>query len=348
MKAVKKYSEGGIHFKLVEVDEPALQNGNDVKIEIDSIGICTSDIHVLHGAMEMPDGNIVGHEFSGRIIEMGNSVNKAFSIGDRVVCELAKGACFNCKLCHSGHYELCPQKQPPGWKSQGIYTRYTVQPDYCLHKVPESVPMDVAALTEPVAICTYGILERGRIQKEDFTVIYGMGPIGLLSLITLLDYGLKNVICVTSTRHSTARLDLAVELGATQVFSTEQDIPKEVLKLNNGWKADCVIDCSGAPQAINQGLSLLNKGGKFIALGITNESQISFSFNTAILNVLDVIFSATSSHTAWNKAIGILERNPEKIKKVITHTFPLSEWQRAYQKVENREAIKVILTPILV
>src|SRR5690606_29444508 len=150
MKAIKKYSQGGIHFKLVDVEEPDILSDGEVKIEIDSIGLCTSDIHVLHGSMQMPDDNIVGHECSGRIVAMGKGVRENFSVGDRVVFELAKGACFYCKMCLSGHYELCPRKQPPGWKSQGVYTRYTVQPDYCLHKVPDGVPMDVAALTEPL------------------------------------------------------------------------------------------------------------------------------------------------------------------------------------------------------
>jgi len=106
MKAVKKYSDKDIYFELVDEREPAIQKDEDVKIKIDAIGICTSDIHVLHGDMEMPDGNTVGHEFSGTVVETGASVTSV-KPGDKVVCELAKGACMQCKMCKSGHYELC-------------------------------------------------------------------------------------------------------------------------------------------------------------------------------------------------------------------------------------------------
>ncbi|HEX2536313.1 MAG TPA: alcohol dehydrogenase catalytic domain-containing protein, partial [Chitinophagaceae bacterium] len=103
MKAVKKFSDNGVYFKMVDEPVPAVVNDNDVKIRIDAIGICTSDIHVLHGTMTMPDGNTVGHEYTGTVVEVGPGVQR-IRPGDRVVCENAKGACFQCKLCRSGHY----------------------------------------------------------------------------------------------------------------------------------------------------------------------------------------------------------------------------------------------------
>jgi len=140
MISLKKYTENGNPvFKLAEDIEPALQNTNDVKIAITHIGICSSDIHVLHGAMNMPDGNTVGHECCGIVTDTGKKV-KTVKPGDRVVFELAKGACQKCKICKSGHYELCPSKTPPGWASQGVYTEFTVQPEFCVHKISKNIP----------------------------------------------------------------------------------------------------------------------------------------------------------------------------------------------------------------
>ncbi|MGI8637313.1 MAG: zinc-dependent alcohol dehydrogenase [Segetibacter sp.] len=342
MKAVKKFSDKGVYYKTVDEPVPEIENDTDVKIQIDAIGICTSDLHVLHGTMTMPDGNTVGHEYTGTVVEVGSAVRKVVK-GDRVVCENAKSACFKCKLCLSGHYELCPHKRSPGWFSQGVYTEYTIQPEYCVHKIPMDMAREVAAVAEPFAICVYGVLERGRFQKDDFTVIYGMGPIGLFTLITLVDLGAKNVVCVASTRKNKVRYDLAHELGASAVLLTEDDIPARVKELNDGWGADCVIDCSGDPNAINEGIGLLRKGGKFIALGIAHDALIPFAFNQAVLSVIEMVFSATSSHDAWIKVIGILERNEEKVKKVITHQYPLIEWETAYEKIANREAVKAVL-----
>ena len=342
MKAVKKFSDKGVYFKTVDEEEPQIANDTDVKIQIDAIGICTSDIHVLHRTMTMPDGNIVGHEYTGTVVEVGSAV-KNIVVGDRVVCENAKGACFKCKLCLSGHYELCPDKKSPGWFSQGVYTEYTIQPEYCVHKIPQNMAREVAAVAEPFAICVYGVLERGRFQKDDFTVIYGMGPIGLFTLISLVDLGAKNIVCVASTRRNKTRYELAKELGATAVLSTDEDIPKRIKEMNGGWGADCVIDCSGDRNAINEGIGLLRKGGKFIALGLSHDALIPFAFNQAILSVIEIVFSATSSHDAWIKVLRILERNEEKVKKVVTHQYPLLDWETAYQKIENREAIKAVL-----
>ena len=159
------------------------------------IGICTSDVHVLHGAMHMPDGNIVGHEFTGRVEACGSAVDD-LAVGQRVICELAKGACLVCETCTSGHYEFCPQKQPPGWASQGIYASHTIQPRYCVHPIADSVPAAVAALAEPVAICVYGLIERARVDRDWKTVIYGMGPIGLLSVLVLRDLGMQDITVV--------------------------------------------------------------------------------------------------------------------------------------------------------
>ena len=342
MKAVKKFTGTDVYFKLVDEPVPEIEQDTDVKIKIEAIGICTSDLHVLHGTMQMPDGNTVGHEYTGTVVEVGPAVRSVVP-GDRVVCENAKGACMKCKVCRTGHYELCPHKRSPGWFSQGVYTEYTIQPEYCVHKIPASLSVEVASLAEPFAICVYGCLERGRMQQDEFTVIYGMGPIGLFTLISLIDFGVKNIICVASVQRNKIRYQLAEELGATVVMLPEEDIPAKVRELNEGWGADCVIDCSGHPQAINQGIHLLRKGGKFIALGLSGQAEIPFAFNQAVLSVVDMVFSATSSHDAWVKVIGILERNQEKVRKVITHIYPLAEWELAYEKIENREAVKAIL-----
>ena len=170
-----------------------------------------------------------------------------------------------------------------------------------------------------------------------------MGPIGLFTLISLVDLGAENIVCVASTRRNKIRYQLAEELGARSVLLTEDNIPQKIKQMNDGWGADCVIDCSGDPDAINQGISLLRKGGKFIALGISHDARIPFAFNNAVLSVIEMIFSATSSHEAWIKVMGILERNEEKIKKVITHQYSLADWELAYEKIENREAVKAVL-----
>ncbi len=345
MQAVKKYTneDNKAFFRLEEIDNPSTPGDDEVQIQIQCIGICTSDVHVLHGAMQMPDGNTVGHEFSGNVVALGKNCQSDFMIGQKVICELAVNSCFNCSQCDAGHYEFCPYKKPPGWASQGVYTEYINMPKHCVMSIDNSVSLEVAALAEPVAICTYGVIERGQIDKNDFTVIYGMGPIGLLTLIMLQDLGMQNIVCVTPTHRGTQRFDLAKELGCEQVYSSDEDIVEIITSMTDGFMADCVIDCSGAESAINQGIDLLKKGGKLMALGIASSEDFNFHFNKALLKALHVVFSCTSSHNAWELSRGILERQQEKIKRLITHQFPLQDWESAYEKIESREAIKAVL-----
>ncbi len=115
--------------------QPQIARADEVKIQIAYIGICTSDLHVLHKAMTMPDGNIVGHEYSGVIVEMGSDV-RDLKVGDRVVCELAVGACGRCRMCRRGKYEFCPEKRPPGWASPGVYAEYAVMASQLSAQLP--------------------------------------------------------------------------------------------------------------------------------------------------------------------------------------------------------------------
>ncbi|NRA36797.1 MAG: zinc-binding dehydrogenase, partial [Planctomycetes bacterium] len=265
--------------------------------------------------------------------------------GQRVICELAVDSCFDCEFCDAGHYEFCMKKRPPGWASQGVYTERINMPKHCVIPVADAVSYEVAALAEPIAICVYGILERAQITGKEFTVIYGMGPIGLLSLLVLQDLGMENIICVTPTHRGSQRLELAKDLGCEHVYSSDENIPEIIEKLSNGKMADCVVDCSGAASAINEGIGLLKKGGKLVALGIAGQEEIGIQFNKALLKALHIVFSCTSSHNAWKITSGILERQHDKIAKVITHNYPLGQWREAYDKIENREAIKAVLVP---
>jgi L-iditol 2-dehydrogenase len=343
MKALRKFTRNGSPvFELADIPVPVLSKPTDIKIKISSIGICTSDVHVLHGVMSVPEGNIIGHEYSGEVVEVGEGVTD-FKPGDRVVGELAVGACGECRMCHRGKYEFCRYKRPPGWVSPGVYTEYTVMDQRLLHHIPNHVNFDVAALAEAVAICIYGSIERGQISQDDFTVIYGMGSIGLITLIVLLDYGLDKIVCVTPTKRDRGRFEMADELGAYRVLSTDEKIEAIISNETDGDMPDCVIDCSGSPDAINEGMKLLRKDGLFIGLGITSQNMIPFEFNMGIHKALKIVFSSTSSHTSWKRAVRLLDHQRDRLQKLITHRYPLSEWRTAFEKLDRREAIKVVL-----
>lgn len=345
MKAVRKFTiEGKTVFRLSEAPEPEIHNADDVKIKVEAVGVCASDIHALHGAMSVPEGNIVGHEFAGTVVETGAGVTD-FAPGDGVVSELAIGRCGECDMCRAGHYEFCRRKQPQGWASPGVYAEYTLSDAGILHRIPGGVGFAQASLTEPIAICVFGCLERARIKPTDSVVIYGMGSIGLLTLVVLLDHGVRDLICVTPTRHGRGRFDLAENLGAPVVLTPDDDIAKAVEDRTGRPAPDCVVECSGAAAAINDGMQLLRKDGTFVGLGIASEDEIPFRYNTGVLSAIHLVFSSTSSRSSWTTSLGILERRGDSIDKIITHKLKLDDWEKAYDLLENRQAVKAVLIP---
>jgi L-iditol 2-dehydrogenase len=122
-------------------------------------------------------------------------------------------------------------------------------------------------------------------------------------------------------------------------------VPAILARELDGGKADFVVECSGAQKAINEGISLLRKDGKFLALGIAPEDAVKISFNTALLNALTIVFSCTSSHSSWKTALEIMERQHTKINSLITNRYPLEEWETAFKMLEERKAIKCLLYP---
>jgi L-iditol 2-dehydrogenase len=343
MKALVKKTRGGKPtFELVDVPEPHLSTETSVKIRVASIGICTSDVHVLHGAMQMPDDNIVGHEYSGEVVAVGSKVTTV-RLGDRVVGELAVGACGTCRMCRSGKYELCRVKRPPGWASAGVYAEHIIMEEWLLHRIPDNVDFDAAAITEPMAICVYGCVERARLAPGDYTVVLGMGSIGLLTLVMLLDQGFKRVVCVTPTARGTRRFDLARELGAHAVLDSGGEVEAAIAGETDGDLADAVIDCSGSAEAINRGLRLLRKDGTMVGLGIAAHTTIPIEYNTAVLKPLRIVLSCTSSRSSWDLSLRILSRQTDRIRRIITDRYPLAEWRTAYDRLEGRDAIKAVL-----
>lgn len=345
MRALIKHTESNrTVFRLEETAQPEIQAETDVKMKIEAIGVCASDIHALHGAMNIPEGNIVGHEYSATVVQVGSAVDNV-SIGDRVVGELAIGRCGKCAMCLSGRYEFCEFKRPQGWHSPGVYAEYSVSPADLLRKIPKEVSFNEAALTEPMAVCVYGCIERGGIKSGDSVVIYGMGSIGLLTLIALQDLGVKNIICVTPTTHGRKRFETAMAIGAQHVCTPAEDLSSFLKELTGVGQADCVVDCSGSPQAINAGLEILRKDGTFVALGIASDEVIPIRFNIGVLSALRLVFSCTSSGSSWDTALQILSRRQIEVNRIITDVLSLEDWEKAYRKLEDREAIKAVLVP---
>ena len=344
MKALVKTQKGKGFIEYKEMPEPKPGSG-EVLIEVKAAGVCGTDIHVKHDRFPYWPPVILGHEFSGDVIELGPDC-KYYKVGDRVVGEPHTKHCGVCHLCRTGNVQICPEKRSPGWGIDGCMAKYLVMPEQLLHRIPDSMDYDTAAVIEPTANTVHDIIERAGITPGDFVVVLGPGPIGLLAGLTAKASGARHVVMVGTPSDLGLRLDKAKELKFETVLNVAEDnVLDTVMGLTDGVGADIVIECSGAPPAIASSVDLIRKKGKICAIGLTGGRNVDFPWEKAAFKVADIHFCLSTSYTSWDRAIKLVESGLLPAQEVITHRMPLAKWEKAFEEIEAQQALKVILYP---
>ena len=211
MKALVKTQKGKGFVELLDVPEPVAGPG-EVLIEVKACGICGTDVHVLHDEFPYRPPVILGHEFSGEIVGLGPGAS-LYKVGDRVVGEPHTQACGQCYLCRTGNIQICKSKRSPGWGIDGAFARYLKMPERLLHRIPENVSFDTAAVVEPAANTVHDVIERAKVEAGDFVVVVGPGPIGLLAGMTARAGGARRVVVIGTKQDEAVRLAKAREIG---------------------------------------------------------------------------------------------------------------------------------------
>jgi len=344
MQALVKTQKGDGFLELQDKPVPAPGHG-EVLIEVKACGICGTDVHVLHDEFPYWPPVILGHEFSGQIIEVGEGV-VGYAVGDRVVGEPHTQACGRCYLCRSGNPQICPTKRSPGWGIDGAFAKYLVMPDVLLHRIPDSMSFEVAAVCEPTANTVHDIIERATVSAGDLVVVLGPGPIGLLAGMAARAGGARHIVMVGAPSDEAVRLKKARELGFDTVVNLANQNPLEVVnELTGGIGADMVIECSGAAPAIASAVSLVRKKGRICAIGLTGKDTIPFPWDAAQKKVIDIICNMSTSPSSWERSINLIAAGKIQAGEVISHTLPLSQWQHAFEEIEAQRALKVLLIP---
>ena len=344
MKAVVKTQTGDGFVQLMEVEEPRIEP-DEVLVRVRAASICGSDLHIWHDRHHCWPPVTLGHEFSGNIVDVGRQVT-AWKTGDRVVSETRAGTCGACRYCQSGAPHVCPGKRPFGIGVNGAMAKYLAVPARLLHRVPDNVSYDAAAVTEPTAFCTHGIVERTGINAGDSVVVIGPGPIGLMSMQLAKLAGASSLIAISTPRSAKLRLKKAKELGADVIVSLGEEDPREIVSdLTKGDGADLVIDAAGSTEAIKLAFDLVRRHGKIAALGINGKETTDVPWDSAIFKAIELTFCFSSSWQSWETVLQLMEKRMLKPEEIITHRMPLEQWREAFEALENREAIKAILNP---
>ncbi len=339
------------------VPRPIIYNPEDVLLRMTHVGICGSDRHYFRqGAIgdqviEFPF--TPGHEGVAIVEEIGHDVKK-LKVGDRVVLNPAI-SCGQCDQCLEGRPHTCRRLKFLGCPGQleGCLQEFIVLPEKNCFLINEEI-FPLAVLVEPLAIALYAAQMAGQINDKK-VVIFGCGPIGLSLLFHCY---LSEAKLIAATDKVQARLEMARRLGAHWTGNPDlQDIIKELkvflLASFHGFSSelypdpgqfDLAFDCCGDQQALNQAVSLLRPGGKLIIIGIPETNQITF--DPHILRRKEItLYNVRRQNNLFPQAITFLEANKDALRPLITHHFPLSAVQKAFEIASNYEdrAIKTVI-----
>jgi L-iditol 2-dehydrogenase len=325
---------------IVVEERPVPELGpHDVLLEVSHCGVCGSDLHMFVDGWGAPN-SIGGHEFSGRVVAVGEDVT-TWSPGDEVVGGPSQ-RCGECEYCLAGRPQLCVGRSNPGvGEFQGAFADFVRVREPEILRVPPGVSMRAAALTEPLAVALHG-LTRGGVRAGQRILVTGCGPIGALTIAAARARGVTDV--VASEPHPSRRA-LAERLGAGTVAPDELGKPPMPFDLVDD-PFDAVLDCSGHAAAMQAGLSQLKRGGTLVLVGAGIDGP-RFDNNRILLNELVITGAFVYDPDGFPRALELLA-SPDFPTQVLIESddVPLEGLYDAVERLVSGELpAKVMIAP---
>jgi L-iditol 2-dehydrogenase len=329
-------------------------------VRIDGVAICATDLEIMrHGLPAQIQGGLPfnknftpGHEYMGTVVALGPGVDE-FEIGQRVTVEIHAG-CGQCKRCREGMYTACHNygknygdvdkgHRANGFTTDGGFCEYQVNSVNTLIGVDDSMSDEEATLVVTAGTSMYGLTELGGLVAGDSVVVSGPGPIGLLGAAVAKALGAQPVI-LTGTRDN--RLEIGKRLGADHVINVRnENAVEKVRELTGGKGVDFVLECSGAPNAVNEAAQMLNRGGK-ICLAAFPAEEVPIDVAYLVRNNIYLYGIRGEGKSATHRAEAFMRQKRFDASIIHTHTFDMEDLPEAIRYARDRveDAIKVVVT----
>ncbi len=342
MKALVKTKRGIGNVLIRDIEEPKA-GSNQVVIEVKAAGLCGTDYHIYHDEYNSKPPVTLGHEVAGVIAETGPGV-KGFKPGDRVTTETYFETCGCCPMCRGGKPNLCPERMSIGSMTNGGMTKYLLVPAGNVHLLPDTVDFKAGSLTEPLACVIHSLLDMANIRPADVVVVSGPGPIGLLACQVVKQCGAYTV--VVGVGNDRSRLELAKELGADQTIVADEEDPWEIIAgLTDGHGADVVCECAGAEGSIRACLKLVRRAGQYVQIGLVGQ-PVKFDIDQIIFKEISIRGGFATIPSSWEKALRMMELGLVKTAPLVSHTMPITDWERAFELFKEKSGLKIVFTPV--
>ena len=347
--------------QLSMVDKPLPMPGRaEVLVRIDAVAICATDLEIIrHGPPAMIQGGepfnknfTPGHEYMGTVAALGPGVDE-YRIGQRVTVEIHAG-CGQCKRCRQGMYTACLNyglnygevdkgHRANGFTTDGGFAEYAVNNINTLVAIPDGMSDAEATLVVTAGTAMYGLTELGGLVAGEGVAVLGPGPIGLLGVAVAKALGASPVI-LTGTRDN--RLQIGRALGADHVVNVRnEDAVAAVRRITGGKGLDYVLECSGAPDAVNQAARMLNRGGRICLAAFPHEPAL-IDVAYIVRNNIYLYGIRGEGKSATHRAEAFMSQKRFDATKIHTHTFGLHDLPTALRYARERidDAIKVVVT----
>lgn len=351
MRALRWYGPRDVRLQEIETPRPG---PTEVRVAIAYCGICGSDLHeYADGPHAIPvaqphpvSGRVapltLGHEFSGTVVEVGSAV-RSLRIGDRVAVE-PEYRCQACAYCRGGAYNLCASMGFAGLMGDGGMADFAVVPAYMLHRLPDGVNLQQAAVLEPAAVALHA-LRRSGLRPDQTCAVFGLGPIGLLLVALAQLHGAARVVAVDV---SPGRLEAARRLGATHGFDARemdaQALQAAIAGVSDGLGTDISFEAAGLQGTFEACMRALRKGGRMVMVGLMGEAR--FDAFRAVNDEL-TLTTSVGYRDVYADLLRMVEEGQLDPTAIVTRVVPLEDAiAEGFEVLLNdKQQIKVLVKP---
>lgn len=310
-------------------------NRNELLIKVSGCGLCATDKHIYHGKASSSIPVILGHEFSGTIIEKDNSLS-IFNIGDKVAVD-PNIFCGHCDYCKQGKVSFCENLKALGVTLNGGFAEYSIVPASQAYLLPINFDLSIASFAEPLSCCLRGI-EHADIKSGNTVVVIGGGTIGLMMIQLVKNSGASKIILLEP---DSFKQKLGIEVGADYVFNPFNEKIFEEIKDLTSSQVDVVIECVGSAQTVNDAITLAGRGGKVIIFGLApNDLNITLNLQYLFKKELK-IFNSFLNPFKFKPAVDLLVNKKINVQKLLTKQIYLKDITNIFSDSDISGNVKV-------
>lgn len=303
-------------------------------------GVCGTDVHIYHGEPGSADVNppvVLGHEYSGEVVEVGEGVT-GFAVGDHVTVD-PNIYCGHCAYCQNGKKQLCPSMEAIGVTRDGGFAQYSLIPASQAFKLEPTVPWEAAAMAEPLACCLHGIDLAG-IQVGDKVCVVGGGAIGLLMVQLAKLSGASQIVL---SEPNEKRRQVGLQLGANAALDPTRPDSQEAFAQVLGGGANVVIECVGNVPAVKSAFQFAGKGATVLLFSVP---KVDATFDLPLFDVYKKELTIKGSFVnpdTHARAVALINSGKVDFDPIITHRFPLDQLPEAIAMQMSDASIKVVV-----